>query len=49
MQLSGAASITQLRGVDIVVTGETRAWLMLRGFEEHLKDMAQRRWRKMNQ
>lgn len=49
MQLSGAANIAQLRDVDIVVTGETRAWLMLRGYEEHLKGMAQRRWRRMNQ
>ena len=46
MQLSGAASIGQLREVDIVVTGETRNWLTLRGFEEELKAMAQRRWRK---
>src|SRR5712691_7164019 len=37
MQLSGAASIAQLREVDIVVTGETRDWLMMRGFEETLK------------
>ncbi len=46
MQLSGASSITQLREVDVVVTGETRNWLTLRGFEEDLKAMAQRRWRK---
>ncbi len=49
MQLSGAASIAQLRSVDVVVTGATREWLMLRGYEEHLKGMAQRRWRRMNQ
>ncbi len=49
MQLSGAASIGQLREVDVVVTGETRNWLMLRGFEEELKAMAQRRWRKGKQ
>src|SRR5579884_251109 len=49
MQLSGAASIAQLREVDIVVTGETRSWLTLRGFEDTLKAMAQRRRRKMNQ
>lgn len=48
MQLSGAASIPQLRQVDVVVTGETREWLMLRGFEEELKDMAQRRWRRQS-
>lgn len=47
MQLSGAANIGQMREVDVVVTGETRNWLMLRGFEEELKGMAQRRWRKM--
>src|SRR6266852_3289707 len=46
MQLSGAATIAQMREVDVVVTGETRSWLMLRGFEEELKGMAQRRWRK---
>jgi len=49
MQLSGAASVTQLRQVDIVVTGETRNWLTLRGFEEELKAMAQRRWRSKQQ
>ena len=46
MQLSGAATIAHMREVDIVVTGETRNWLTLRGFEEELKAMAQRRWRK---
>ncbi len=46
MQLSGAANMAQMREVDVVVTGETRNWLMLRGFEEELKAMAQRRWRK---
>ena len=45
MQLSGAASIAQLQQVDIVVSGETRNWLTMRGFEETLKSMAQRRWR----
>jgi isopentenyl-diphosphate delta-isomerase len=48
MQLSGAANVAQLRQVDVVVTGETRAWLTLRGFELNLKEMAQRRWRQMN-
>ncbi len=47
MQLSGATSIAQLQQVDVVVTGETRNWLTTRGFEETLKSMAQRRWRKM--
>src|SRR2546425_6623874 len=46
MQLSGAANIGQLREVDVVVTGETRNWLTLRGFEEEVKAMAQRRWGK---
>ena len=45
MQLSGAANIEQLRHVDVVVTGATREWLTLRGFEEQLRGMAQRRWR----
>jgi len=45
MQLSGASNIAQLRQVDVVVSGETRNWLTLRGFEEELKAMAQRRWR----
>src|SRR6266566_852770 len=47
MQLSGAATIARLQQVDIVVTGETRNWLTMRGFEETLKAMAQRRWSKM--
>ena len=46
MQLSGAASIGQLREVDIVVSGEKRNWLTMRGFEDELKAMAQRWWRK---
>jgi len=44
MQLSGAATIAQIRQTDIVVTGGTRNWLTMRGFEEELKSMAQRRW-----
>ncbi|HEY4033373.1 MAG TPA: type 2 isopentenyl-diphosphate Delta-isomerase [Ktedonobacteraceae bacterium] len=48
MQLSGSATITQLRQTDVVVTGASREWLTLRGFEDDLKGMAQRRWRKMN-
>jgi len=47
MQLSGAATITALQHVDIVVTGETRNWLTMRGFEQTLRAMAQRRWSKM--
>lgn len=47
MQLSGSSSITRLRQADVVVTGETRSWLILRGFEAELTVMAQRRWRRM--
>ena len=47
MQLSGATNIAQLRETDIVITGATREWLTLRGFEQDLKDMASRRWRKL--
>jgi isopentenyl-diphosphate Delta-isomerase len=47
MQLSGAASIEQLQQTDIVVTGETRNWLSMRGFEEELKSIARRRWSRM--
>ncbi len=47
MQLSGAATIEQLRQVDVVVMGETREWLTLRGFDDELKGMAQRRWRQI--
>jgi isopentenyl-diphosphate delta-isomerase len=48
MQLSGATTIAQMREVDIVVMGETREWLTLRGFEEDLKSMARRRWLRMS-
>jgi isopentenyl-diphosphate delta-isomerase len=48
MQLSGAASVAQLSEVDVVVTGETRAWLQQRGFEDVLTGMAQRRWHQLN-
>ena len=44
MQLSGAATIEALHTTDIVVTGATREWLTLRGFENVLTGMAQRRW-----
>src|SRR5438309_8215198 len=47
MQLSGASSIEQLQQTDLVVTGETRNWLSMRGFEEELKALAQRRWSRM--
>src|SRR6266700_1127787 len=48
MQLSGTGSIAGMQRSDIVVTGETRAWLTMRGLEEQLKGMAQRRWRVHN-
>jgi isopentenyl-diphosphate Delta-isomerase len=47
MQLSGAASIEHLQQADIVITGETRNWLTMRGFEEELKAMARRQWSRM--
>ena len=47
MQLSGAATIAQLQETDIVVTGATRDWLVLRGYEDDLKAMAQQHWRRM--
>jgi isopentenyl-diphosphate delta-isomerase len=47
MQLSGSSSIARLRQTDVVVMGETRAWLTLRGFEAELRQMAQRRWQRM--
>jgi isopentenyl-diphosphate delta-isomerase len=43
MQLSGAATVADLRQVDIVVGGATREWLELRGFGPELRAMAQRR------
>src|SRR5437588_4290544 len=46
MQLSGAATITALQQVDIRVTGETRNWPTMRGFDETVRAMAQRRWSK---
>src|SRR5712691_867283 len=48
MQLSGAATIEQLQQTDIVVTGETRNWLSMRGFDEELRSVAQRRWSRLH-
>jgi isopentenyl-diphosphate delta-isomerase len=48
MQLSGAATCAQMHAVDVVVLGETREWLTLRGFEEDLQTMARRCWQRMN-
>lgn len=49
MQLSGATTIEQLRQSDVVVMGATHEWLTLRGFDEVLRGMAQRRWLRMVQ
>jgi isopentenyl-diphosphate Delta-isomerase len=48
MQLSGVRSVRAMQETDVVITGETRNWLSLRGFDETLKGMAQRRWQKYN-
>lgn len=42
MQLTGAATLAALGNVPVVVGGETRAWLELRGFGDHLRTLAQR-------
>lgn len=42
MQLSGSATIEELRQAPVIVTGATRDWLSLRGFDEQLHTMAQR-------
>jgi isopentenyl-diphosphate delta-isomerase len=42
MQLTGAASISVLRQVPVVVTGATREWLDLRGFDDELRALARR-------
>lgn len=42
MQLTGSASLADLRRAPVVVTGATRAWLELRGFGEALHTFAQR-------
>jgi isopentenyl-diphosphate delta-isomerase len=48
MQLSGVRSVREIQETDVVITGETRNWLSLRGFDETLKGLAQRRWQKYN-
>jgi isopentenyl-diphosphate delta-isomerase len=42
MQLCGAPSIAALRQADVVVVGETRQWLEMRGFGEMLRALANR-------
>ncbi|HEY7358189.1 MAG TPA: type 2 isopentenyl-diphosphate Delta-isomerase, partial [Ktedonobacterales bacterium] len=42
MQLSGAASVPTLRQADVIIGGETRQWLEMRGFGETLRAMANR-------
>jgi isopentenyl-diphosphate delta-isomerase len=43
MQLAGAATIADLRGAAVLVGGETRQWLDLRGFGDTLRALANRR------
>jgi isopentenyl-diphosphate delta-isomerase len=40
MQLTGAATLMALRQVPVIVSGETRSWLDLRGFGDHLRQLA---------
>lgn len=42
MQLTGSASIAELRRAPVIVMGQTREWLRMRGFGETLYAMAQR-------
>jgi hypothetical protein len=42
MQLTGAATIAEMRQRPVVVTGMTREWLATRGFERDLHAMARR-------
>ena len=42
MQLVGAATVEELRRAPVVVGGETRAWLELRGFGDELRRLARR-------
>lgn len=42
MQLTGCANIAELRNAPAIVTGATRDWLDVRGFNETLRLMAQR-------
>ncbi len=42
MQLSGAATMEELRRAPVVVGGATRDWLEMRGFGETLRQMARR-------
>lgn len=42
MQLTGAATIAELQRQPVVITGETRAWLLSRGFEDAVNSLARR-------
>ncbi|HEX8997941.1 MAG TPA: type 2 isopentenyl-diphosphate Delta-isomerase [Ktedonobacterales bacterium] len=42
MQLTGSATVSDLRRAPVIVTGATRDWLQLRGFDEALHVLAQR-------
>nr|BBH87143.1 type 2 isopentenyl-diphosphate Delta-isomerase [Thermosporothrix sp. COM3] len=48
MQLCGAATLQQMREADVVVLGETREWLYQRGFEDDVKRMARRHWKRIH-
>jgi isopentenyl-diphosphate delta-isomerase len=43
MQLTGAASVRDLRHVPVVITGATRMWLRARGFGSDLRQLARRK------
>ena len=42
MQLTGAATVADLRRVPVVVMGATREWLEQRGFGDELAALARR-------
>jgi isopentenyl-diphosphate Delta-isomerase len=42
MQLAGAATVADLRQVPVVVGGETRSWLEVRGFGDEVRALARR-------
>jgi len=42
MQLAGAANVAELQRAPVLVLGESRSWLELRGFGEVLHAQAQR-------
>ena len=42
MHLTGAATVKSLHHVPVVVTGDSAAWLKLRGFGRELRALARR-------